>query len=123
MADKALVLYTGSNSTYNLEGIPHAINPVLESTFVREEAKAVTMAPLAIMPPLLSRASGGTSMRSMAWTNVAPGFKDKTRYTLYESPGSQISYIATNKDNIKRQYLLHNVLVKENNLRVKTAES
>ena len=32
---------------------------------------------------------------------VAPGFKDKTRYTLYVSPGSQISHIATNKGNIK----------------------
>ena len=33
---------------------------------------------------------------------VAPGFKDKTRYTRYVSPGSQISHIATNKGNIKR---------------------
>ena len=33
---------------------------------------------------------------------VTPGFKDKTRYTLYVSPGSQISHIATNKGNIKR---------------------
>jgi hypothetical protein len=32
---------------------------------------------------------------------VAPGFKNKTRYTLYVSPGSQISNIGTNKDNIK----------------------
>ena len=46
-------------------------------------------------------------------TDVAPGFKDKTRYTLYVSPGSQISHIATNNGNIKRQYLIHNVLVKE----------
>ena len=46
---------------------------------------------------------------------VALGFKDKNRYTLYVSPGSQISYIATNKGNIKRQYLLHNVLVIEKN--------
>ena len=45
---------------------------------------------------------------------VPPSFKDKTRYTLYVSPGSQISHIATNKGNIKRQYLLHNILVKEN---------
>ena len=44
--------------------------------------------------------------------HVALGFKDKTRYTLYVSPGSQFSHIATNKGNIKRQYLLHNVLVK-----------
>ena len=27
--------------------------------------------------------------------DVAPGYKDKTRYTLYVSPGSQISHIAT----------------------------
>ena len=47
------------------------------------------------------------------WSFVAPGFEDKTRYTLYVSPGSQISHIATNQGNIKRQYLLHNVLVKE----------
>jgi hypothetical protein len=32
---------------------------------------------------------------------VAPGFKNKTRYTPYMSPGSQISHIATNKGNIK----------------------
>ena len=54
---------------------------------------------------------------------VAPNFKDKTRYTLYVSPGSQISHIPTNQGNIKRQYLLHNVLVKESTLRVKTMES
>ena len=34
---------------------------------------------------------------------VAYGFKNKTRYTPYVSPGSQISHIATNKGNIKRQ--------------------
>jgi hypothetical protein len=32
---------------------------------------------------------------------IAPGFKNKTRYTPYVSPGSQISHIATNKGNIK----------------------
>ena len=36
---------------------------------------------------------------------VAPGFKDKTRYTPYVSPGSQISHIAINKGNINRQCL------------------
>ena len=39
------------------------------------------------------------SLKSMSITIspffVAPGFKDKTRYTLYVSPGSQISHIAT----------------------------
>ena len=37
--------------------------------------------------------------------SVAPGFKNKTRYTTYVSPKSQISHIATNKGNIKRQCL------------------
>jgi hypothetical protein len=37
----------------------------------------------------------------LAYGNVAPGFKNKTRYTPYVSPGSQISHIATNKGDIK----------------------
>ena len=41
---------------------------------------------------------------------VAPGFKDKTRYTLYVSPGSQISHTATNKGNINKQCSIYNVL-------------
>ena len=41
---------------------------------------------------------------------VAPGFKNKTRYTPYVSLGSQISHIATNKGNIKRQCSIYNVL-------------
>jgi hypothetical protein len=36
----------------------------------------------------------------------ASGFKNKTRYTPYVSLGSQISHIATNKENIKRQCLI-----------------
>ena len=46
----------------------------------------------------------------MLWDPVAPGFKDKTRYTPYMSPGSQISHIATNRGNINRQCLLYNEL-------------
>ena len=41
---------------------------------------------------------------------VAPGFKNKTRYTLYVSSGSQISHIATNKGNIERQCSIYNIL-------------
>ena len=41
---------------------------------------------------------------------VAPGFKNKTRYAPDVSPGSQISHIATNKGNIKRQCSIYNVL-------------
>ena len=54
MADKALALYTGSSSTFNLDEIPQAINLVSENTFVREEARAVMMVPLVVIPPLLS---------------------------------------------------------------------
>ena len=40
---------------------------------------------------------------------IAPGFKDKTRYTSYVSPESQISHIATNKGNIEdnAQYITY----------------
>ena len=38
-------------------------------------------------------------------SDVAPGFKNKTRYAPYVSSGSQISHIGTNKGNIKRQCL------------------
>ena len=48
--------------------------------------------------------------RVLVYDNVAPGFKNKTRYTPYVSPGSQISHIATNKGNIKRQCSIYNVL-------------
>ena len=41
---------------------------------------------------------------------LAPGFMNKTTYTLYVSPGSQISHIATNKGNIKRQCSIYNIL-------------
>jgi hypothetical protein len=37
--------------------------------------------------------------------------KNKTRYTPYVSPESQISHIATNKGNIKWQCLIYNVLI------------
>ena len=70
MVKKTLALYTGSSSTYNLEGIPQAINPIPENTFVREEARVVMMAPLAVMPPLFSGASGGTSVQSTTRTKV-----------------------------------------------------
>ena len=63
--------------------------------------------------PLLSLRTGTGKRANLAVTDaVAPGFKDKTRYTLYVSPGSQISHTATNQGNIKRQYLLHNILLK-----------
>ena len=59
MVNKELALYTGSNSTFNLGETPQSVNPTLENTYVREEARAVTMAPLAVMAPLCSGASSG----------------------------------------------------------------
>jgi len=41
--------------------------------------------------------------------NIAPDFKNKTRYTPCVSPGSQFSHIATNKGNINRQGSIYNV--------------
>jgi hypothetical protein len=40
----------------------------------------------------------------------APGFKDKTRYTPYVSPGSEITHMATNRGNIIRQCLIYDIL-------------
>ena len=45
-----------------------------------------------------------------AISHVAPGFKNKTRYTPYVSLGSQISHTTTNKGNINRQCSIYNVL-------------
>jgi hypothetical protein len=42
------------------------------------------------------------NMKQLNIFYVAPGFKDKTRYTPYVSLGSQISHIAINKGNINR---------------------
>ena len=46
----------------------------------------------------------------MKWVIAAPSFKNKTRYTPYVSPESQISHIAIHKGNIERQCLICNVL-------------
>jgi len=72
MASHALALYTSSCSTYNLDGVPASIDLVPESTFVREEARVITMMPLAIMPSLSSM-SGGTSLKYTACTKAPQG--------------------------------------------------
>ena len=46
--------------------------------------------------------------------SVAPSFKNKTKYTPYVSPGSQITRMATNRGNIYRKYLIYNVLNTKN---------
>jgi hypothetical protein len=94
MANKALALYTGSSSIFNLDEIPQAINPVSENTFVRE-ARAVTMAPLVVMPPLLSGASGGMNVRSTARTKVPQDGAQPRRAPL--------SRLASGADSLKRK--------------------
>ena len=57
----------------------------------------------------LASSSPDQMVQSLNYLTVAPGFKNKTRYTPYVSPGSQITHIATNKGNINRQCSIYNV--------------
>jgi len=73
MASHALTLYKGSSSTYDLEGVSLSIDLVLESSFVREEARLVTEAPLAIMAPPSYAMSGGSSLKTIACSKAPQG--------------------------------------------------
>ena len=73
MANHALALYMASCSTYNLKGVPASIDLVPESSYVREEARLITEAPLAIMPPPSYATSSGTSLRTMAHSKASLG--------------------------------------------------
>jgi hypothetical protein len=64
MANDTLALFVRSSSTYNLDSIPTSIDLVPESTFVREEARAVLEAPLANKSPPSNGMSGYTSLKS-----------------------------------------------------------
>jgi hypothetical protein len=71
-----------SNSTYDLEGVPLSIDLVPKSTFVSEEARIITEAPLAIMPPPTYTMSGGSSLKTTACSKVPQGgAKEKTAPT------------------------------------------
>jgi hypothetical protein len=73
MASHALALYTDSNSTYDLEGVPLSIELVPKSTFVREEARFITEASLAIMPPPSYTMSGDSSLKTTAHSKAPQG--------------------------------------------------
>ena len=66
MASHALALYTTSYSTYDLEGVPASNDLVPKSSYVREEERLITEAPLAIMAPPSYAMSGGSSLKTMA---------------------------------------------------------
>ena len=78
MASHALTLYKGSCYTYNLDGILASIDLVLESSFVREEAKIITEASLAIMAPPSYAMSGGSILKTTVHSKVPQdGAKEK----------------------------------------------
>ena len=81
MASHALALYMASSSTYDLEGVPLSIDLVPESSFVREEARLITDAPLAIMAPPSYDMSGGSSLMTMARSKVPQGEEDVANMT------------------------------------------
>jgi len=66
-------LYKGSCSTYNFDGIPVSIDLVPESSFIREEAKAILEASLVIMAPPSYAMSGGSSLKTMTCSNEPQG--------------------------------------------------
>ena len=72
---------------------------------------SVRISVLGYFCPGLDGARRGIRWQLGLWVvGVAPNFKNKTRYTSYVSLGSQITYIATNRDNINKQCLIQNVL-------------
>ena len=66
-------------------------------------ASSTLVAATAKLMHMLDRDSSTTYACMHCREGVASGFNNKTRYTPYVSPESQISYIAINKVNIKRQ--------------------
>ena len=50
MAEKSIILFVGSESTYGLNGEPSLDNQALASPVVEEEAMHISTTPLAIMP-------------------------------------------------------------------------
>jgi len=72
---------------------------------------SVRISVLGYFCPGLDGARRGIRWQLGLWVvGVAPNFKNKTRYTSYVSPGSQISHIARNKGNINRHCSIYNVL-------------
>jgi hypothetical protein len=72
MDSYALSLYKASSSIYDLDVAPLSVDYTPKSSYVREEARLITETPLAIMPPS-SYMSGGSSIKSMARSNMPKG--------------------------------------------------
>jgi hypothetical protein len=67
-----LAIVANSNSTFDLSLCLSHANQMLDTTLVREEVNAISMAPLAALRLPRSIVNGGTSIRSTARTKVPP---------------------------------------------------
>jgi len=85
MASHTLALYMACNSTYDLEGVPTSIDFVPDSSYVRDEARLITEAPLAIMPPPNYTMSGGNSLKTTTHSK-APLYGTKEKKTPSTRP-------------------------------------
>jgi hypothetical protein len=72
MASYVLSLYKASSSIYDLDVAPLSIEYTPESSYVQEEARLITKAPLAIMAPPNSM-SGGSSLKSTVCSKAPQG--------------------------------------------------
>jgi hypothetical protein len=73
MASYALSLYTASSSIYDLDVAPMSIEYTPESSYVWEEARLITEAPLAIMAPPSYAMSGGSSLKTTVRSKAPHG--------------------------------------------------
>ena len=73
MASHTLAFDMASSSTYDLEGVSLSIDLVPESSYVREEARLITEAPLAIMSPPSYAISGRSSLKTTVHSKAPQG--------------------------------------------------
>ena len=81
MASHALSLYMASSSNNNLDRVLLSIDLVPKSSYMREEARLISEAPLAIMPPPSYAMSDGSSLKITARSKVPQGEEDVANMT------------------------------------------
>jgi len=109
MASHALTLYTASSSTYDLKGVPLSIDLVPKSSFVREEARIITEASLAIMAPPSYAMRGGSSPKTMARSKApqggakrkAPDISGPSKRSVVTPSGNTVSHASSSFHTIR----------------------
>ena len=92
MASHALALYMASSSTYDLEGVPLSIDLVLESSYVREEARLITEALFSFMAPPSYAISIGSSLNTTTCSKAPQGgAKEKKTAPRQPTTGTTVS--------------------------------